>query len=171
MSIQIYSPTLAVGPVWTDPMNILASDNAYAILAFGQIQYLIGMNYGIVGAGVINQVEVGVEQYDNLDMAPFASIDVSWDGGTSWSALAHPVTQKPADDNAVEWLDVTADTIWDWDKLSDVNFQARLLVNAKAATAGSYYVDWLPARITWTPGKARIRSNIYAPWLRYHRHG
>jgi len=44
-------------------------------------------------------------------------------------------------------------------------------VDAKAATAGSYYVDWLPARITWTPGKARIRSNIYAPWLRYHRHG
>jgi len=59
MSIQIYSPTLAVGPVWTDPMNILASDNAYAILAFGLIQYLEGMNYGIVGAGVINQVEVG----------------------------------------------------------------------------------------------------------------
>lgn len=72
-------------------------------------------------------------------------VDVSWDGGTSWSSKATTTTTTS---EATYWYDVTAATTWTPAKLASGQLQVR--VDAQTVgTAATVNLDWLPVEVTY----------------------
>jgi len=142
------SPTTNTGTAWTDPANAYADGGGVATITSAKPS---GNNvwgtYGFSLAGyTITQVRI---RYDALTGGnENIRIDVSWDGGTTWSA--QQVTAL-TDTEATYWYDVTAETAWTPAKLANGQLQVR----ADAYTvggAGSVSLDWLPVEVTYTAG-------------------
>lgn len=74
-------------------------------------------------------------------------VDVSWDGGTSWSS--RQVTTLTGSE-ATYWYDVTSATSWTPAKLSDANFRVRVDAYTQG-TAGEVRLDWIPVEVNYTP--------------------
>jgi len=73
-------------------------------------------------------------------------VQVSWDGGTTWSAQQ---TTTLTTTETTYWYDVTTATTWDLTKLNNTNFRVR--VDAYTAGAASaVYLDWIPVEVTAT---------------------
>jgi hypothetical protein len=75
-------------------------------------------------------------------------MDVSWDGGTSWSVSKH--TQDLTGTETTYWVDVTSDTSWTPTKLSDANFQVRVDAMTVGPDSGDVRLDWIPVEVTYT---------------------
>lgn len=74
-------------------------------------------------------------------------VDVSWDGGTSWSSSKHQ--QALTGTEATYWIDVTSDTSWTPTKLNDANFKVRV-DGLTVGETGDVRLDWLPVEVTYT---------------------
>jgi hypothetical protein len=73
-------------------------------------------------------------------------VKVSWDGGTTWSALQ---TTSVTSSETTYWDNVTSATTWTPEKLSDSNF--KVYVDAYTqGTAEEVRLDWLPIEVTYT---------------------
>jgi len=73
-------------------------------------------------------------------------VDVSWDGGTSWSSKA---TETLTSSETTYWFDFTTATSWTADKLSDTNLKVRGDAYTQG-TAEEVRLDWLPVEVTYT---------------------
>jgi hypothetical protein len=83
-------------------------------------------------------------------------VDVTWDGGTSWSSKATTTTTET---EATYWYDVTGATAWTPSKL--VNGQ--LQVRADAVTVGTASIvslDWLPVEVTYVESSGTVASQV-----------
>jgi hypothetical protein len=76
---------------------------------------------------------------------PQIRVDVSWDGGTTWSAKqATTLTQT----KTTYWYDVTSATGWDATKLNNANFKVRV-DGLTVGFAAVVSLDWLPVEVTY----------------------
>jgi len=151
MAVVTRSPTSNTGTAWTDPANAYADGGGAATITSAKPS---GNNvwgtYGFSLAGyTITQVKV---RYDALTGGnEQIRIDVSWDGGTTWSA--QQVTALSGTETTY-WYDVTAETAWTPAKLANGQLQVR----ADAYTvggAGSVSLDWLPVEVTYEAAGAQ----------------
>jgi len=86
-----------------------------------------------------------------LKLAPLDDqirVDVSWDGGSSWSATQNTTLTSA---EATTWYDVTALAGgWTPAKLADGQLQVRALAQS-VNNAEVVRLDWLPVEVTYTP--------------------
>ena len=73
-------------------------------------------------------------------------VDVSWDGGTSWSSQQANTTTGT---EATYWYDVTGATTWTPATLNDTNFRVRVDAYT-VGTASEVRLDWIPVEVTYS---------------------
>jgi len=148
MTVATNSPTTNTGTAWTNPANAYADGGGVATITSAKPS---GNNvwgtYGFSLTGyTITQVRV---RYDALTGGnEQIRIDVSWDGGTTWSA--QQVTALSGTETTY-WYDVTAETAWTPAKLADGQLQVRADAYSVGG-AGSVSLDWLPVEVTYSTG-------------------
>ncbi len=117
-------------------------------------------NYGIsipAGCSTIAGIEVRLDWWlDAVDGNNKIEADLSWDGGTSWTA-AKSDTQEPTTETTVI-LGGAADAwsrIWTIAELSDANFRVRVTTtcsgNPSKCSPRDYFLDWVPVKVFYTP--------------------
>jgi hypothetical protein len=131
-----YTANPATGAAWT--VADINGTGANPLQQFGG--YSTDLNPDIRVSMVYAQVNYA--QYDEQ-----IRVDVSWDGGTSWSS--QQVTTL-TDAEATYWYDVTAATAWTPDKLNDTNFRVRVDAYTQG-TASEVRLDWIPVEVDYTP--------------------
>lgn len=111
-------------------------------------------NYGLpIGSTcAINGIEVRLDWWlDNLPGIQSLDVELSWDGGTSWtSAKTDPVETK-SEHTAV--LGGSADTwgrTWTVAELSDANFRIRLTCTS-SNNKRDFFLDWVPVKVYYGP--------------------
>jgi len=121
---------------WHFPTNAYTSDNAYAVGGEDDAQQDYG-DYGldIPSGSIIDQVLVRVEHKEEGGFWQIY-ITVSWDGGTTWGTL-HEVPIALTE--RIDEVDVSADTDWTPQKLSNANF--KVLAYANEVGTGCYHID------------------------------
>lgn len=72
--------------------------------------------------------------------------DVSWDGGTTWSASKHQ--QALTGTETTYWIDVTGDTSWTATKLNDTNFKVKV-DGLTVGDSGDVRLDWIPVEVSY----------------------
>jgi len=72
-------------------------------------------------------------------------VDVSWDGGTSWSS--QQITTLTGAE-ATYWYNVTSATAWTPEKLNDTNFRVRVDAYTQG-TASEVRLDWIPVEVDY----------------------
>jgi hypothetical protein len=138
-----HGPSLSTGG-WGDAGSAYLNGGAAAGNTSGTPSALqIFSNYGFELTGqVISQVQVRYDAWCSGDEQ--IRVDVSWDGGTTWSDKQ--VTDL-TDTETTYWYDVTSATTWDYFMLDDAKF----IVRVDAQTVGddsSVYLDWMPVEVT-----------------------
>ncbi len=112
-------------------------------------------NYGVsVGANcAIKGIEVRLDWW--LDSTIFStssmSVELSWDGGTSWTA-AKTDTQETTTEHTVV-LGGSTDTwghAWTVAQLSDANFRVRVTSNSDSGFR-DFFLDWVPVKVYYEP--------------------
>ena len=116
-------------------------------------------NYGISikSACTIPGIEVRVDWWlANLGGTNTLSVEVSWDGGTSWTA-AKTDTEDGATEHSVV-LGGPADTwghAWTVAELSNANFRVRLTTSCTGPPTPcnneDYFLDWVPVKVSYGP--------------------
>jgi len=159
MTVATRSPTTNTGSSWTNPTYAYDDGGAGAatITSAKPSGNNVWGTYGFSLTGsTITQVRV---RYDALTGGnEQIRIDVSWDGGTTWSA--QQVTAL-TDTETTYWYDVTAETAWTPAKLADGQLQVR----ADAYTvggAGSVSLDWLPVEVTYSAAGVTVTPGLIA---------
>lgn len=108
------------------------------------------LSFGVMGTDFTPNIYVyqvyATASYTTADNEKIR-VDVSWDGGTTWSASKHVVQLYQAE--GTYWVDVTSDTAWTPDKLSNANFRVRVDALTVGDT-GQVRLDWIPVEVNYT---------------------
>lgn len=137
-----------------NPANAFADGGGYAENNNGADDRHRYYNYGIsVSSGCsIRGIEVRLDWWlDNTQPTNSMSVQLSWDGGTSWTAAKTDTTETVAEHTAI--LGGSADTwgrAWTLAELSDANFRVRVISNSGAA-GRDFFLDWVPVRVYYGP--------------------
>jgi hypothetical protein len=150
----------------TNPANAQADDSASAVdtdsgtvsttscTSAGRDKHRF-FNYGIsVPAGATVQgIEVRLDaRVDSTSGSPRMCVQLSWDGGVSWTAAQ--ATSTLSTTMATRMLGGTANLwgrTWTASELSDANFRLRI-VNAANSTTRDFSLDWVAVRVTYSGG-------------------
>ena len=133
---NIYSGELVVGSYQTYPIGSTESI------------YQMRVRYYESQAGKTYQARCVEAQFNSVtppDSAPQIEVDVSWNGGTNWSAATATTL---TDTEATYWYDVTSATSWTPVTLNDTNFKVRALAQTVVGDV-EVYLDWLPVEVTY----------------------
>ena len=158
--IQVYQ----MEPIYGDPSSVQKSPSAYenAEWRYPEKAYISDdtrtyeeadgetvtyLNYSftgsIPGGSTIDSVIVGCEGSVTTTDTQRISACVSWDGGSSWGAYRDFGFTTSESNKSV---DVTSDTTWNLDKLSNANFRVKLKYEAQGVegcfTPGTYFISW-----------------------------
>jgi len=110
-------------------------------------------NYGISipGGSTIFGIEVRLDWWLNLvEGENSLSVELSWDGGTSWTAAKTDTQETQTEHTAV--LGARNDTwgrTWSVAELSDANFRVRVTCNTDSVQG--FDLDWIPVKIHYIP--------------------
>jgi len=131
---------------WTNAANAYdQTDGTYAVDNTGVTNNFSTHNFSIPGSNVINGVEVKME-ISGTTAAGTIDVDLSWDGGTSWTSAKSTPTLTTTD-SAVSLggsSDKWGRTSWIVSDFSDVNFVVRLTGNPSSNTV---QVDAIQVRV------------------------
>lgn len=111
-------------------------------------------NYGFsIPAGLpINGIEVRLDAWaDGTAGAPFICVELSWDGGTTWTAAKNTVGLTATE--ATYMLGTSSDTwgrTWASTEFSNANFRVRIVDVASNANR-DFRLDWVAVQVTYTP--------------------
>jgi len=111
-------------------------------------------NYGFsIPAGAsIRGIEVRLDALvDSTANTPQLCVEISWDGGTSWTAGIATANLTTAE--VTYTLGGNTDTwgrTWSSTEFTDANFRIRTITLA-ASTARDFSLDWIPVQVTYTP--------------------
>jgi hypothetical protein len=111
-------------------------------------------NYGFtVPAGAsIRGIEVRLDAWvDQLSTNPFTCVELSWDGGATWTAAKN--TPDLVTSETTYSLGSTSDTwgrTWTVSDLSDANFRVQI-TNVAGFNGRDFFLDWVAVRVTYTP--------------------
>ncbi|HEY5538262.1 MAG TPA: ABC transporter permease [Thermoplasmata archaeon] len=79
----------------------------------------------------------------------FVDVEVSWDGGQSWSTPRRTVGRTSDADTATNAFDVTSTTQWTREALDDFHLQVRLTHVTESGPPGSVAVDFVSVRTVY----------------------
>jgi hypothetical protein len=131
-----YTTNPATGAAWTvDQINGVGANS---LQRFGVASN--DLNPDVDVSMVYAQVNYTSAVYDEQ-----IRVDVSWDGGTSWSSQ-QITTLSGAE--ASYWYDVTSATSWTPDKLNDTNFRVRVDAYTQG-DASEVRLDWIPVEVDY----------------------
>jgi len=112
--------------------------------------YNFGFN--IPGTAVIQGIEVRLDaKADSTSSAPKMCVQLSWDGGVSWTTTKSTTTLTTS--NATYIVGGPADNwgiAWTLSMLSDANFRVRV-IDVSSSTSRDFSLDWVAVRVTYTP--------------------
>ena len=108
-------------------------------------------NYGIsIPGSTILGIEVRMDaRVDSTSGAPKLCIQLSWDGGTTWTAAKQTGTLTTAEQSYI--LGSPSDNwghTWTLSQLSNANFRVRI-IDVATSTARDFSLDWITVRITY----------------------
>jgi carboxypeptidase T len=109
-------------------------------------------NFGfdIPGTAIINGIEVRLDaRADSTSGAPKICVQLSWDGGASWTATKSTATLTTSD--ATYILGGPADNwgfVWTLSTLSNANFRVRV-VDVASNTSRDFSLDWIAVRVSY----------------------
>jgi hypothetical protein len=112
-------------------------------------------NYGIsVPAGsTVNGIEVRLDaRADSTVSAPKMCVQLSWDGGTTWTAAKATGTLGTSMNTFT--LGSATDTwgrTWSPTNFADANFRVRV-INVASSTSRDFFLDWVAVRVTYNEG-------------------
>ena len=137
-----------------NPTNAFADGSGFASNINGAGDRHRFYDYGIsIGAGSsIQGIEVRLDWWLNgLGGANSMSVELSWDGGTSWTAAKTDSVESLTEHTAI--LGSAADTwgrTWTVSELSNTNFRVRVTSNTSEVDR-EFFLDWVPVQIAYTP--------------------
>lgn len=111
-------------------------------------------NYGfsIPASSTINGIEVRLDAWaDSTANTPAMCVELSWNGGTSWTAAKTTPTLGAT--QATFILGTASDTwgrTWASTDFSNTNFRVRI-TNVAGSTAREFRLDWAAVEVTYTP--------------------
>jgi len=141
-----------------DPTYAYSDDSLYASNIDGPGDSHLYYDYGISlpSGSAINGIRVRLDWWlGGTGGTNSMSVELSWDGGTSWTAPKADATETASEHTAI--LGGTADTwerIWTVGELSNANFRVRLTCNCSGGAdcdSRDYYLDWVAVNVFYTP--------------------
>jgi carboxypeptidase T len=111
-------------------------------------------NYGISipGGATISGIEVRTDgRVDSTSGSPKFCIQLSWNGGVSWTAAKSTATLTTSE--ATYMLGGAADTwgrAWASGDFTNANFRVRI-TNVASSNSRDFSLDWLAVQVTYTP--------------------
>ena len=147
----------------TTPGNAYADDGLFAVdtdsgtgtstscTANGKDKHVYrDYSFGLPGSATIQGIEVRLDaKVDNTANAPKTCVQLSWNGGTSWTAAKTTATLSTTE--ATYILGGAADTwgrTWANANFSNANFRVRV-INVASSTARDFSLDWVAVRVTY----------------------
>ncbi|MEK7324354.1 MAG: hypothetical protein AAB217_03745, partial [Chloroflexota bacterium] len=107
-------------------------------------------NISIPGGSTIVGIEVRLDaRVDSTSGAPKICVQLSWNGGTSWTTAKQTSTLTTTE--ATHILGSAADTwgrTWTTTELSNTNFRVRV-IDVSSSTARDFSLDWVAVRVTY----------------------
>jgi len=116
-------------------------------------------DYGLsIPAGCsVSGIEVQLDWWmDSTWGSNSLGVELSWDGGASWTAAQTDITETTVEHTFV--LGGAADTwgrTWSVSELADADFRVRVTSNS-SEWSRDFFLDWVPVRITFAPPPAPI---------------
>ena len=122
-------------------------------------------NYGVntVPAGsFINGIEVRLDWWSNVaDGDNSMKVELSWDGGTSWTVAKTSISESKSDTNSKVLGNATDDWghTWTASELSDAYFRVRVTssctggptTGTKKCSLRDFFLDWVAVKVHYTP--------------------
>lgn len=109
-------------------------------------------NISLPAGAAIQGLEVRVDaRADSTAGAPKTCVQLSWDGGTTWTTAKSTATLTTAE--AAYTLGGPADTwgrAWTITQLNNTNFRVRV-INVASSTSRDFSLDWVAVRVTYQP--------------------
>ena len=111
-------------------------------------------NYGLsIPAGAaISGIEVRTDAWaSSTTSSPHLCVELSWDGGTSWTAAKTAADLTTAETTII--LGTSSDNwgrTWTDAEFSNANFRVRI-TDVASSTARTFNLDWVAAQVTYTP--------------------
>jgi hypothetical protein len=121
-------------------------------------------NYGfsLPSGGTINGIEVRLDaKIDSQVGAPFMCVQLSWNGGTSWTTAKSTAMLNTSEGTFI--LGGSADTwgrTWSDTNFSDANFRVRV-INVASNTSRTFSLDWAAVKVYYSAGAS---GNDQAPF-------
>ena len=137
----------------SDPTNAFADDASSATNVGGDGDRHRFYDYGISlkSSCGISGIEVRLDWWlSALGGGNSMDVELSWDGGTSWTAAKTDAVESTSERSAI--LGGSSDTwgrTWAAAELSDSNFWARVTTNGSGGL--TYYLDWAPVKVYYAP--------------------
>lgn len=171
LAVAYYSPsTSCTNTEWVNPSaNCGEFDDAscayaddgcqggYATATNGEQNQYYGYDFCIPDGSTINGIKVRLDWWlDDTYCTNFIEVQLSWDGGTSWTSPKYANTECTCDGNPTDILGSCSDT-WghDWtvDQLSDNNFRVKIICHS-TYNHRDFYLDWVPVKVYYCPPTA-----------------
>ena len=147
----------------TGPANAYADDGLFAVdtdsgtgtstscTANGKDKHVYrDYSFGLPGGATIQGIEVRLDaKVDNTANAPKTCVQLSSNGGTSWTVAKTTATLSTTE--ATYILGSAADTwgrTWASANFSNANFRVRV-INVASSTARDFSLDWVAVRVTY----------------------
>jgi hypothetical protein len=109
-------------------------------------------NFSIPSGATITGIEVRTDgRVDSTSGSPRFCVQVSWDGGTSWTAAKSTSTLTTSE--ATYLLGGAADTwgrIWASGNFSNANFRVRI-TDVASSSSRDFSLDWIAVNVSYTP--------------------
>jgi hypothetical protein len=131
-------------------INAFADGGGYAsnIDGAGDRHRFYDYGFSISSDCAIQGIEVRLDWWlDDTFGTNSMSVELSWDGGASWTSAKTDSTETTTEHTAT--LGGSADTwgrSWTPSELSDANFRVRLTCNS-TISARDFYLDWVPVKV------------------------
>ena len=137
----------------SDPTNAFADDASSATNVGGDGDRHRFYDYGISlkSSCDISGIEERLDWWlSALGGGNSIDVELSWDGGTSWTAAKTDAVESTSERSAI--LGGSSDTwgrTWSVAELSDSNFRARATTNGSGGL--TYYLDWATVKVYYAP--------------------
>jgi hypothetical protein len=138
-----------------NPTGAFANNSSFARDMNGAADRHRYFNYGIsvpVGS-FITGIEVHLDWWlDSKDGTNSMDVELSWNGGTSWTAAKTNSAESTSDTNNKILGSATDDWGHNWtaSELGDTNFRVRLRSNSSSSTR-DFFLDWVAVKVSYTP--------------------
>jgi choice-of-anchor B domain-containing protein len=110
-------------------------------------------NISLPGGATVQGIEVRLDAFaDSTSSAPRMCVQLSWDGGTTWTAAKQTSTLTTSEATYV--LGSPVDTwgrTWTLANLSNTNFRVRVIdvASSSGATSRDFSLDWISIRVSY----------------------